>query len=216
RQTEERAVRGRRLKLIEWVFSPFGHEYHVLADENGRVYRVSGITGTDGVAEQSAVFVREGYEELRLDPHAKLAGSPPKVEVDYKPGVTVPMGDGVQLSTDLYLPSGVQRAPVILIRTPYKKENEELAGRYFSRRGYVVAAQDVRGRFASPGQWEPFVHEAQDGYDTIEWLARQSWSTGKVGMIGASYVGWVQWWAASLHPPHLTTIIPNLSPPDPF
>jgi putative CocE/NonD family hydrolase len=80
----------------------------------------------------------------------------------------------------------------------------------------VVAAQDVRGRFSSPGKWEPFLHEAEDGYDTIEWLARQPWSIGKVGMIGASYVGWVQWWAASLHPPHLVTIIPNVSPPDPF
>jgi putative CocE/NonD family hydrolase len=216
RQTEERAVHGRRLKLTEWVFSPYGHEYHVLANEDGHVYRVSGITGVDGVAEQSGVFVREGYEELRVDPHAKPLGSLPKFEVDYKPGVRVPMRDGVQLSTDLYFPSGVRKAPLILIRTPYKKENEELAGRYFSRRGYVVAVQDVRGRFASQGRWEPFVHEAQDGYDAIEWLAQQSWCTGKVGMIGASYVGWVQWWAASLHPPHLTTIIPNVSPPDPF
>ena len=76
--------------------------------------------------------------------------------------------------------------------------------------------QDVRGRFASEGQWEPFVNEAKDGYDTIEWIARQPWSTGKVGMIGGSYLAWVQWFAASLRPPHLTTIIPNASPSDPF
>ncbi|SPE32616.1 Hydrolase CocE/NonD family protein (fragment) [Candidatus Sulfopaludibacter sp. SbA3] len=74
----------------------------------------------------------------------------------------------------------------------------------------------MRGRFASEGVWEPFVHEAKDGYDTIEWLAKQPWSNGKVGMIGASYLGWVQWFAASQHPPHLTTMIPNVSPPDPF
>jgi putative CocE/NonD family hydrolase len=216
RATEDRVANGHRLKLTEWIYAPFGHDYHVLADANGRVYRMSGITGMDGVAEQNGVFVREGYEELRVDPHAKVVGSAPKFEVELKAGVALPMRDGVQLSTDLYLPAGVHKAPVILIRTPYKKEVEGFAARYFARRGYAVAAQDVRGRFASPGKWEPFVHEAQDGYDTIEWLARQPWSNGKVGMIGASYVGWVQWWAASLHPPHLVTIIPNVSPPDPF
>ena len=87
---------------------------------------------------------------------------------------------------------------------------------YYARRGYAVAVQDVRGRFGSPGEWEPFVHEPDDGYDAVEWLAARPWSTGKVGMIGGSYVGWVQWWAASRKPPHLATIIPNVSPPDPF
>jgi putative CocE/NonD family hydrolase len=213
--TFERVVNGRRLKLTRWVYAPAAHEYHVLADQDGRIYRASGFNGF-GVSEEHAVFVREGYEELREEPGSVSAGSPAKFEVEYKPGVSIPTRDGVRLSTDLYLPVGVQKGPVILIRTPYKKELELLAGRYFARRGYVVAAQDVRGRFGSPGQWEPFVHEAADGYDTIEWLARQPWSSGKVGMIGASYLGWVQWWAASLHPPHLVTMIPNVSPPDPF
>ncbi|MFQ5600093.1 MAG: CocE/NonD family hydrolase, partial [Candidatus Krumholzibacteriia bacterium] len=62
----------------------------------------------------------------------------------------------------------------------------------------------------------PFFDEAQDGYDTVEWLAVQPWSSGRVGMIGASYLGWVQWWAARDHPPHLVTIIPSVSPPDPY
>src|SRR5262249_18391707 len=92
----------------------------------------------------------------------------------------------------------------------------ELAGHFWARRGYVFAAQDVRGRFGSPGAWEPFVNEAPDGYDAIEWLATQPWSSGKVGTIGASYLGWVQWWAAGQHPPHLVTMIPNVSPPAPF
>jgi hypothetical protein len=92
----------------------------------------------------------------------------------------------------------------------------ELQARYYARRGYAFAVQDVRGRFGSPGVWEPFLNEKEDGYDTIEWLAVQPWSTGKVGMIGASYLGWVQWLAATQRPPHLVTIIPNVSPPDPF
>jgi putative CocE/NonD family hydrolase len=215
--TVERVVNGRRLKLTRWVYAPVAHEYHVLADEDGRVYLASGITGFGGgIGERNAVFVREGYEELRETPRENGPISQAKFEVDLKAGIKVPMRDGVKLSTDLYLPTGAPRAPVILIRTPYKKEMEELQARYFARRGYVVAVQDVRGRFASEGQWEPFVHEAKDGYDAIEWLARQPWSSGKVGMIGASYLGWVQWWAASLHPPHLTALIPNVSLPDPF
>ena len=92
----------------------------------------------------------------------------------------------------------------------------EIQGRYYARRGYAVAIQDCRGRFGSEGVWEPFINEPKDGYDAIEWLAAQPWSNGKVGMIGGSYVGWVQWWAASQRPPHLVTIIPNVAPPDPF
>jgi hypothetical protein len=80
----------------------------------------------------------------------------------------------------------------------------------------VFAVQDCRGRFASGGVWEPFINEAHDGHDAIEWLAQQPYSNGKVGMIGGSYLGWTQWWAASEHPKHLVTIIPNVAPPDPF
>jgi putative CocE/NonD family hydrolase len=130
--------------------------------------------------------------------------------------VSVPMRDGIKLSVDVYRPEGVEKAPVILVRTPYKKEMGELQARFHARRGYVFAVEDCRGRFGSGGVWEPFVNEAKDGYDTIEWLAQQPYTNGKVGMIGGSYVGWVQWWAAGAHPPHLVTIIPNVAPPDPF
>lgn len=216
-ETVERIFRGRLLKLTRWIYAPPGHEYHVLADDDGRVYLASGFTGlTGGIAEQNTVMVREGYEELREKPREDGPISQAKYDVEVTPGALIPMRDGVTLSTDLYLPSGVGKAPVILIRTPYKKEMEEFEGWYYARRGYAVAIQDVRGRFASQGQWEPFVHEAKDGYDTIEWLARQKWSSGRVGMIGASYEGWVQWAAAGLRPPHLAAMIPNVSPPDPF
>jgi putative CocE/NonD family hydrolase len=209
--TVERTVNGRRLRLTNWVYSPAGHEYHVLADQEGLVYWASGFTHFGGgTGEQHGVFVREGFEGL-LEKSADA-----KFEVEVKAGVRIAMRDGVKLATDLYMPAGAAKAPVILIRTPYKKEMEELRGRFYARRGYVVAVQDVRGRFSSEGVWEPLVHEAKDGYDAIEWLARQPWCTGKVGMIGASYLGWVQWMAASTHPPHLAALIPNVSPPDPF
>jgi putative CocE/NonD family hydrolase len=200
------------LKLTEWVYAFPGCELHVLAAADGRVYLVSGLPWyvDAGVSEHHAVYVREGYESLRpVDADARY-------DMKVEAGVKVPMRDGVKLSTDFYRPVGAAKTPVILIRTPYKKEGYELRGRFYARRGYTVAIQDVRGRFASEGEWEALVHEPKDGYDAIEWLATQPWSTGKVGMLGASYHGWVQWLAATLHPPHLVTIIPNVSPPDPF
>jgi predicted acyl esterase len=138
------------------------------------------------------------------------------VRITEERNAEVPMRDGVNLSTDIYRPDEEGRFPVILMRTPFKKEKLELRARSYARRGYVAAVQDCRGCFASDGTWEPYINEAEDGYDTIEWLARQPWSTGKVGMIGESYAGWVQWWAARERPPHLVTMIPNCSPPDPF
>jgi putative CocE/NonD family hydrolase len=126
------------------------------------------------------------------------------------------MRDGVKLATDVYFPVGVSRAPVVLTRTPYGKDGSEIRGAFWARRGYIRAIQDVRGRFSSQGEWEGLIHEPKDGYDTVEWLARQPWCDGKVGMIGGSYLGWVQWLAAIEHPPHLVTIVPNVSPPDPF
>jgi putative CocE/NonD family hydrolase len=178
-------------------------------DDSGKLYELD-------VPAQKAAIVREGYEALRKAPQTDPLLSAPEFEVDLQRAVGVPVRDGLKLSTDVYRPKGVAKAPVILIRTPYKKEMNELQGRYYARRGYVTAIQDCRGRFGSPGIWEPFMNEAKDGYDTVEWLAKEPHSNGKVGMIGGSYVGWVQWWAAGQNPPHLVTIIPNVAPPDPF
>ncbi len=131
--------------------------------------------------------------------------------------VLVPMRDGVQLATDLYFPEQDEAPyPVILIRTPYNKSWLASYGDYYTRAGYVVAIQDVRGRWASQGDWEPFVHEGDDGFDAIEWLGTQAWSTGKVGMVGGSYSGTVQFAAAIQKPPHLVTIVPNVAPAMPF
>lgn len=129
--------------------------------------------------------------------------------------VMVPMRDGVKLATDVYLPARGNEAvagpfPVIHFRTPYGKTGMGAStSRYFVRLGYVVVGQDTRGRGQSEGIWHWMSDDRDDGYDAIEWIAKQPWSNGKIGMLGCSYVGATQHLAAMSRPPHLTTIIPS-------
>ena len=142
------------------------------------------------------------------------AARPPANDVRVENHVPVPMRDGVKLYADVYRPAAEGKYPVLVSRTPYSTERAPsafAAAVYFARRGYVYVFQDVRGRHESEGTWEPYRHEANDGYDTIEWAAKQPWSNGKVGMQGGSYLGHVQWWAASTAPPHLVTVFPALA-----
>jgi len=123
--------------------------------------------------------------------------------------------DGVKLYADIYRPksSANEKFPVILMRTPYDKNVSWAVSPVFKMvpRGYVVIIQDVRGRYTSEGEWYPFRHEQADGYDTVEWAAALPYSNGKVGMIGASYVGATQMQAAIAQPPHLAGIAPNVT-----
>ena len=125
--------------------------------------------------------------------------------------VEVKMRDGVILRGDVYRPDADGKFPVLLQRTPYRRAvwgyDIDFAQRAASH-GYVVFIQDVRGRYTSDGDWYPFLHESEDGYDTIEWIAAQPYSNGKVGMFGGSYVGATQMLAAIAHPPHLAGICP--------
>src|SRR5574340_1043771 len=126
--------------------------------------------------------------------------------------VPTPMRDGVRLSANVFRPSEPARVPTLLYRTPYNKGEAMMPHhKTIVEHGYAVVIQDVRGRYKSEGVFEPLEQEGQDGYDTIEWIARQPWSDGKVGMIGASYVGIVQWKAAILNSPHLKAISPAVS-----
>lgn len=208
-ETVERNVIGRRQEFTLYRYGLPGVDVIVWVDDRGRVC-------FGDVPAQHGAYVRDGYEALLADEEPDSMLSQPQFEVVFDSNLQIPMRDGVRLATDVYRPDAGGTFPVILVRTPYKKEMNELRAKYFARRGYAYAVQDCRGRFASEGEWDPFFNEPQDGYDTIEWLAVQSWSNGKVGMIGASYLGWVQWWAAREHPPHLVTMIPNVAPPDPY
>ncbi|MHA1766882.1 MAG: CocE/NonD family hydrolase [Promethearchaeota archaeon] len=123
--------------------------------------------------------------------------------------IKTPMRDGVLLSSDIYLPQKEGKYPVILQRTPYENSSKNAVqiGKFFAQHGYVFVWQDVRGRGDSEGIMDQY-GEGQDGFDTIEWIAQQPWSNGKIGMQGGSYGGAVQWDAARELPPHLVTITP--------
>ncbi|HEV8402176.1 MAG TPA: CocE/NonD family hydrolase [Candidatus Limnocylindrales bacterium] len=133
-------------------------------------------------------------------------------------GVPVVMRDGTTLLADVHRPDGPGPVPVLLMRTPYDRSmalgNHFYDGFRFVREGYAVVVQDVRGRYGSEGEFYPFRNEAADGVDMIAWAARQPWSTGRVGMIGASYVGTTQWLPAAEHPPALRAIAPIVTVAD--
>ncbi len=128
--------------------------------------------------------------------------------------ITVPMRDGVSLAADLYR-AGEGARPVVLVRLPYDKDGAycflPAIAQHVNRRGYTVVVQDVRGKFRSGGATEFGVHEVDDGYDTIAWIADQPWCDGDVLMWGDSYYGMTQLAAAAGGPPALRAISPRLT-----
>ena len=149
---------------------------------------------------------------------ASLGSGPPRRAQPAPPvherNVAVPMRDGIQLRADILRPAGSGRFPTLVYRTPYNKDaalEEYTTFRRAVERGYAVVVQDVRGRYASAGDFRPYEREGRDGYDTIEWAARQPWSNGRVGTFGLSYPGAVQWLAAVENPPHLEAMVPAMT-----
>ena len=142
---------------------------------------------------------------------AEMVRATEHYEVVVERNVQVKMRDGVTLRADIYRPKTEGKFPVLLVRTPYDKTGETSFGMKGAARGYVVIAQDVRGRFTSEGEWYTFKNESHDGYDTVEWAAVLPYSNGKVGMFGGSYVGATQYLAAIAKPPHLAGICPTVT-----
>ncbi|MCS5666555.1 MAG: CocE/NonD family hydrolase [Dehalococcoidia bacterium] len=140
---------------------------------------------------------------------------PDSTNLKIETNVPVAMRDGVNLYADLYRPDGEGPYPTILQRTPYDKTNSlsntMLDPLRAAKSGFAVVIQDTRGRYTSEGEFYAFRDDIDDGYDTVEWAAAQTWSNGKVGMYGASYVGATQWLAATSQPPHLVTIVPTVT-----
>ncbi|GEP45848.1 CocE/NonD family hydrolase [Brevifollis gellanilyticus] len=132
-----------------------------------------------------------------------------QIEVAVESNIMVAMRDGVKLATDVYRPAGsTEKLPVILTRTPYNKNGAKKQGEYFAQHGYVFIAQDTRGRYTSEGVWHWMTDDALDGVDCAKWITSQSWSDGKIGMLGTSYVGGTQHAMALAQAPGLATVIP--------
>lgn len=138
------------------------------------------------------------------------AASAARYEVTIQASVPVKMRDGVTLIADVYRPKAEGKFPVLLTRTPYNRR-DPMTGTFLASHGYVVIMQDTRGRFDSGGEFYPFRHESEDGYDTIEWAAALEFSNGMVGTFGGSYVGATQMLAAIAKPPHLKAIFPYVT-----
>lgn len=121
----------------------------------------------------------------------------------------IPMRDGIRLAANIFRPGTPARVPAILVRTPYGK-GEAISVHYqtFVDHGYAIIAQDVRGRYESEGVFAPLRQEPADGDDTLNWIAKQPWSDGNIGMMGGSYLGICQWKAATQNNPHLKAIFP--------
>lgn len=152
---------------------------------------------------------------MRL-PFAILAGcltlwgaAPPAIKLF---NVRIPMRDGVQLSANIFRPVADTKVPAILVRTPYGK-GSDISDHYrtFVEHGYAVVVQDVRGRHESEGTFKPLEQEPADGDDTLTWIGSQPWCNGKIGMMGGSYLGIVQWKVAVLNNKYLKAIFPVVS-----
>jgi uncharacterized protein len=134
-------------------------------------------------------------------------------KVEWQWGVKIPLRDGVRLNATLYKPAGLKEPrPCLFTLTPYIGQSYHDRGMYFAAHGYPFMTVDVRGRGNSEGVFQPLIQEAKDGYDVVEWLAKQPYCNGKISMWGGSYAGYDQWATAKEFPPHLATIVPVASP----
>jgi putative CocE/NonD family hydrolase len=157
-------------------------------------------------------------------PAAAQQLSQPAYKVITERYVMVPMADGTRLAIDIYRPDAPGKFPALVERTPYDKtKSSEIqvgAHTFFAERGYVFLVQDTRGRFASEGKFYPFLDDAwlsnRDGYDTVQWVAQQPWSDGKVGVLGGSYTGQTAYMIAPTQPPALRALFVRESAADLF
>ena len=137
-----------------------------------------------------------------------LAAAPWHAKAAEKKTVLVTMRDGVRLATDVYGAEAGGRKPVLLMRTPYNKNGAAAVAGMFAGAGYAVVAQDCRGRYGSEGKYEPYLHDGEDGPDTLQWIRRQPWCNNRIGMWGASHPGAVEWQAAA-HDGGLAALAPT-------
>lgn len=149
-----------------------------------------------------------------------IAFPKPKYNFVLDKNVKVPMHDGIKLVADVYRPKTVDKCPVIILRTPYDKRGNihpyKQMAFLFASQGYVFIVQDVRGRYLSEGEYDPFQNEGLDGYTTVQWAGKEHWSNGKVALYGFSYLGSCAWLTTPYSNPYLKTIVPMFTTQDTY
>jgi putative CocE/NonD family hydrolase len=160
--------------------------------------------------------MQDSYESrLAIWQKEKFAPPPEKPLRPTEPTLIAmaPMRDGVKLYTEIFLPESSTEAPVIFIRSPYPysrpSRNDKHPLSRYQKAGYAVVFQLTRGQGKSEGDFHFFKDDINDGYDAIAWITEQTWSNGKVGMMGSSYLGGTQLLAAKAKPPALKCIMPT-------
>lgn len=172
--------------------------------QTGRLFFLSGFLLVCGFAKNVAGQAPDAGEYARE-----------KFEVLEFKDEKIPLRDGVELRGDIFRPESDKKFPAILLQTPYGKTGQGARAKKFAALGYAVVNTDSRGRFESGGEWDPFSPKHKtDGFDLVEWIAKQPWCSGNVGAYGLSYMGWTQWWTATQAPPSLKAIVPEVAPPD--
>lgn len=166
------------------------------------------------------ILVKEGFESLTpLTLYEDPLLSKAVYGVNNLGTFLVPMRDGVKLATDVYLPEGIASGTplaTILVRTCYDRRRNQRAFMRWANRGYAVVNQDVRGRADSEGELVPFYYERDDADDTIHWIVHQPWSNGRVGLFGASYLGYTAVAAATSGNPHIQAVVDEVNVGSPF
>ena len=165
------------------------------------------------IPSQKFRSVRRGYEAVFADPISKYPELSQATFTTEVAQIDIPLRDGIVTKATVVRPTVKGKYPVVLERTPYGRGFAADEGNLYARRGYIFVVQDARGTGDSKGKFDPMVNERKDGYDTIDWISKQDWCDGNIGMIGGSYGGFVQWAAAVDHHPALKCIVPQVSPP---
>ena len=151
----------------------------------------------------------------RLLARAAWLSQPRHRDVEVERGIGTEMPDGVVLRADRWWSPSAGRGPVVLMRTPYGTRPFSIFGRLFAERGYQVVIQSCRGTHDSGGEFTPFRNEARDGAATLAWIAQQEWFGASIAMYGPSYLGIVQWAAASELPAALGALSMQVTASDP-
>lgn len=201
-----RQVKGKSIpvRVFHVDFPGVGLDYFL--DEEGDVLAMD-------VPQQKIRFIADGAEKVFDDPLARYPNLSQATHIPETVEWKMKTRDGIELVSTVIKPKTPGKYPAILSRTPYGRAMSAFGAEFWAERGYVFVSQDVRGSGGSGGEWDPFVNEAKDGYDAVQAVAKADWCDGNVGMIGASYGGYVQWAAASQNPPALKAMIPQVSPP---